>query len=78
MSVLIHRLERNIIKIAKQSSPECIGDPVHIEQEKNRFINFYKHRNNNKKWFYVYFVNSLDFREESNALFKNFFWPKDI
>lgn len=49
MSVLIHRLERNIIKIAKQSSPECIGDPVHIEQEKNRFINFYKHRNNNKK-----------------------------
>lgn len=31
MSILIHRLERNLIRIAKNSRPEAIGDPTHIE-----------------------------------------------
>lgn len=49
MAILIHKLERNLIKLAKNVTPECLGDPTHISIEKDRFINFYKQRNSSKK-----------------------------
>lgn len=30
MCILIHRLERNLIRMAKGLPPECVGDPHHI------------------------------------------------
>lgn len=44
MSLLVNRLERNLIRLARQGTPESVGDPQFIEAEKNRFINFYKSR----------------------------------
>ena len=49
MSFLINHLERNIIKIAKEVSPEALSDPEHVLKEKERFLRFYQKRNNPKK-----------------------------
>jgi hypothetical protein len=49
MAILIHRLERNLIKIAKKVPPECVGDSNYIDVEKNRFINYHKQKNTAKK-----------------------------
>lgn len=51
MSLLINRLERNIIQIARQLPPEAIVDPVHVIHEKERFLRFYQKRNGNKKYY---------------------------
>jgi len=49
MSILINRIERNIIKIAKITPPECLADPEHVIKEKDRFLRFYQRRNGAKK-----------------------------
>ena len=37
LAILIHQLEKNLIKIGKIVPPECLGDPEHIKKEKSRF-----------------------------------------
>ena len=32
LTVLINRLERNLIRAAKELPPECIGDPHHSQK----------------------------------------------
>lgn len=49
MSQLINAIERNIIRIARMAKPESMGDPVHIQKEKERFLRFYQRRNGGKK-----------------------------
>lgn len=34
MSILINRIERNIIKIARLTPPESLADPEHVVKEK--------------------------------------------
>lgn len=31
MCILVHRLQKNLIRMAKNISPVCVGDPEHIE-----------------------------------------------
>jgi hypothetical protein len=49
MSLLINRLERNLIRIAKIVPPEALSDPEHVLLEKERFLKFYQKRNGVKK-----------------------------
>ena len=49
MSLLINRMERNLIKIARQVPPEALAEPRHVFQEKERFLRFYQKRNGTKK-----------------------------
>jgi hypothetical protein len=49
MSLLINSIERNIIKIARLTTPESLADPTHVIKEKERFLRFYQKRNGAKK-----------------------------
>jgi hypothetical protein len=49
MSLLINSIERNIIKIARLTTPESLADPGHVQKEKERFLRFYQKRNGAKK-----------------------------
>ena len=49
MMVLLGRIERNIIRMAKQLPPEALVDTQHVRQEKERFLRFYQKRNSAKK-----------------------------
>lgn len=49
MSQLINAIERNIIRIARMAKPDAMGDPAHIQREKERFLRFYQRRNGGKK-----------------------------
>jgi hypothetical protein len=49
MSMLINAIERNIIKIARLTTPENLADPAHVMKEKERFLRFYQKRNGSKK-----------------------------
>jgi hypothetical protein len=49
MSLLINSIERNIIKIARMTTPDSLADPVHVMKEKERFLRFYQKRNGAKK-----------------------------
>ncbi len=48
MSLLINKLERNLIKIGRQTPPEVLADAVHVAKEKDRFLKFYQRRNGKK------------------------------
>jgi hypothetical protein len=49
MSMLINSIERNIIRIARFTTPESLADPTHVMKEKERFLRFYQKRNGSKK-----------------------------
>jgi hypothetical protein len=34
MSLLVNKMERNLIKIAREVPPEALADPPHVTQEK--------------------------------------------
>lgn len=48
LSLLINKLERNLIQIAKDSVPLSLADPQHVIKEKERFMRFYQRRNGKK------------------------------
>ena len=50
MSLLINRIERNLLRITREVPPEALADPSHVIEEKNRFLKFYQKRNGSKKY----------------------------
>ncbi len=48
LSLLINRLERNLIKISRETLPFSLADPEHVVKEKERFMRFYQRRNGKK------------------------------
>lgn len=48
MTLLINKLERNIIRVSKMTHPNSLADPDHVITEKERFLKFYQRRNGKK------------------------------
>ena len=40
LSIMIHKLEKNLIRLAKLSAPQCLADQPHVAEEKQRFIQY--------------------------------------